>query len=87
MTSMRRQPAWPGGMKKETVAAYCDIQPTYVDQLVKRGLLPRPRICGEAHLWNRADVDKHIAGQSGSEQQCPDPYERGLRDGTPDDAT
>jgi excisionase family DNA binding protein len=82
MTALRRMPDWPGWMKKETIAAYCDIQPGYVDQLVKRGELPPPRKCGEAMLWSRAAVDAWLAGEVASDaSSIPDPYMQGISNG------
>ena len=66
---------WPGWMKKETVAAYCDCELGYVDQLVKRGLLPRPTDMGEAPRWRREDVDAWLAGTTDSGADFADPYD------------
>ena len=67
---------WPGWMKRETVAAYCDCEPGYVDLLVKQGHLPQPAQVGaQAPRWRGDDVDAWLAGNTDSEAEFADPYD------------
>lgn len=77
---MRRIPLWPGWMNRETAAAYCDLQPPAIDQLMKRGLFPQPRDLGGYPRWRRDDVDAWLAGRARDEAECEpdDPYIQGM---------
>ncbi len=51
---------WPDYMARETLAARLDVEPDYIDQLVKRRLLPPPTvILGEAPRYRWLDVRNH----------------------------
>jgi hypothetical protein len=78
MTS--RAPITPDYCDRETLARRLDMTPGYVDQLVKRGILPGPVAIGEAKRWRWADVDAALrSGATGdhagmSYDDAADPY-------------
>jgi len=59
---MRVELRWPDWMSKDTLAAYTDLKFGAIDQYVKRGLLPRPHMIGEAQRWSKQEVDDAIRG-------------------------
>ena len=74
---------WPDLMKRETLAKRMDIEPGYVDQLVKRGCIPGPHKVGEALLWSWMEVDTFIRkGKIGGEPDQVDPYDAGVMNAT-----
>jgi hypothetical protein len=87
----RRKPSmWPDYCSRETLAARLDVAPYYIDQLVKRGLLPPPTVTlGEAPRWRWADVEKYILGVAdGAESHADqvDPYLAGIERAAPQEA-
>lgn len=80
---MARKPSiWPLFAKRETLAACLDIEPAYVDQLVKRGVLPRPVRIGEADRWLIEDVKEWLR-QGNPYVEVPDPYLTAVGNVTP----
>ena len=76
----------PAYVTRETLARLLDINaPGYVDQLVKRGLLPEPVMIGEAPRWRWETVDKLLAGGAAATQpvkdESDDPYLAGVHRG------
>lgn len=71
---------WPNWMGREMVAMYTDMAPGAIDQLVKRGLFPRPHLMGEAKRWSREEVDSAMNGDQSDPVATPqheDPYDAG----------
>jgi len=74
---------WPDLMKRETLAKRMDIEPGYVDQLVKRGCIPPPHKVGEALLWSWLEVDSFVRKGKISDQLSEvDPYDAGALNAT-----
>jgi hypothetical protein len=48
---------WPGLLKRESAAKYCDMKPAEFDKAVASGDLPSPIMVNGKHLWRRADID------------------------------
>ena len=66
---------WPDYLKRETLAKRMNIEPGYVDQLVKRGVIPPPHKVGEALLFSWVEVDNAIrAGNTVESLNVLDPY-------------
>ena len=62
-----RMPITPDYCDRDTLARRLDMTPGYVDQLVKRGILPDPVTIGEAKRWRWADVDTAVrCGNAGN---------------------
>jgi predicted DNA-binding transcriptional regulator AlpA len=76
---------WPPSyLSKSTLARELDCAESTVDELVKRGVLPKPfRLSNGCVRWRWADVDTAIASlkdtAAGSE---PDPFLAGVRNVT-----
>ena len=69
--------SWPDYCTRETLAKRLDLKPGAIDQYVKRGILPPPRMVGEAQLWCWVEVDNFIrTGKAG--EVVDDPYARGI---------
>lgn len=51
----------PDYVDKEALAYRLSCTVGYVDQLLKRGLLPAHTTLGEKHLWRWSDVDAWIS--------------------------
>lgn len=89
--SRRNTVLWPDYCSRETLAARLDVAPSYIDQLVKRGLLPPPTLMlGEAPRWRWAEVEKYMHGvadgaESHADQQ--DPYLAGIKRAAPQEAS
>lgn len=68
---------WPDFMKLPTLAERLDQKAAYVEQLVKRGLLPPPHMLGESPVWCWDEVDAAIRARKTVERTADDPYEAG----------
>ena len=68
----------PDYVSRETLAYRLDMKVGAIDQLVKRGILPQPRVIGEALRWWWPDVDRRIRGDdlqtSSTAHDADDPY-------------
>lgn len=88
--SRRKPPLWPDYMSKETLAARLDVEPGYVDQLEKRGLLGRAYFIGEAKRFRWPDVESAITSlEAGDESHGDDadPYLEGIERGPTEEAS
>jgi hypothetical protein len=67
-----------------------DIQTTFIDGYVRRGILPRPIRIGDLVRWRWVDVEKAIqsleAGDN-SHADHDDPYTAGIERGTTEEAS
>jgi hypothetical protein len=68
---------WPDYCSKQTLADRLDIEPEYLDQLEKRGVLPPPRDLGGIPRWRWSDVDEVLNGGIGHEK-LDDPFLAGV---------
>jgi len=89
VTPMLRRTYPPDYVSAETLAYRLDIAVGAVEQYVKRGLLPAPRMIGEAKRWCWQEVDRRIRGVDGdaaatANEDDNDPYIRALDGATPE---
>lgn len=47
----------PRGLCREIAAAYIGVSSKKLDQMVKEGSMPKPRIHGGRRLWDRSELD------------------------------
>jgi hypothetical protein len=90
MSRRRVSPYSPDYCSRETLAQRLELTPDYVDQLVRRGLLPPPKTIGEAKRFRWADVDRIIVRlELGDESHgdANDPYVAGIEHGTTEEAS
>jgi predicted DNA-binding transcriptional regulator AlpA len=76
---------WPPSyLSKSTLARELDCAESTVDELVKRGVLPRPfRLSNGCVRWRWADVEAAIASlKDGAAGNEPDPFLAGVRNVT-----
>jgi hypothetical protein len=68
----------PDYVSRETLAYRLDMKVGAIDQLVKRGILPQPRVIGEALRWWWPEVDRRIRDDglqtSSTARDARDPY-------------
>jgi hypothetical protein len=69
---------WPAYMSADTLAAALDLAPGDVQQLVKRGLLPKPVRIGETLRWRFEDVEEHVLRGTTLHAELEDPYLQGV---------
>ena len=78
----------PDYVSRETLAYRLDMKVCAIDQLVKRGVLPQPRVIGEALRWWWQDVDRRIRGDdlqtSSTANDAEDPYLKAINGAPPD---
>jgi predicted DNA-binding transcriptional regulator AlpA len=74
----------PAFVSKRTLARELDCAESTVDELVKRGVLPRPfRLSNGCVRWRWADVETAIASlREGTAAAEPDPFLAGVRNVT-----
>jgi predicted DNA-binding transcriptional regulator AlpA len=74
----------PSFMSKRTLAREIDCSESTVDELVKRGVLPKPfRLSNGCVRWRWADVEAAIASlREGAAAGEPDPFLAGVRNVT-----
>lgn len=87
----RRKPSlWPDYCSRDTLAARLDVAPDYIDQLVKRGVLPPATVTlGEAKRWRWSSVESLLSridaeGYPSTDQE--DPYLAGIERGATKEA-
>lgn len=47
----------PRLLRRERAAVYLDVSPTKFDQLVRDGVVPKPKVLERMKVWDRADLD------------------------------
>jgi excisionase family DNA binding protein len=47
----------PRGLCREVAAAYIGVGGSKFDQMIKEGVMPKPRIHGGRRLWDRSELD------------------------------
>jgi predicted DNA-binding transcriptional regulator AlpA len=74
----------PSYLSKSTLARELDCAESTVDELVKRGVLPKPfRLSNGCVRWRWADVETAIASLKEGLSDCkPDPFLAGVRNVT-----
>lgn len=51
----------PRGLSRVQAAAYIGVGPTKFDELVRSGIMPRPRKIGARRLWDKPEIDVAFA--------------------------
>ena len=77
----------PDYVSAETLAYRLDCSRSTVDDYVRRGLLPRPRIIGNLQRWRWSEIEAWIANQGAARDQLlspnadadDDPYSQGVK--------
>ena len=78
----------PDYVSAETLAYRLDCSRSTVDDYVRRGLLPRPRIIGNLQRWRWSEIEAWIANQGAIHEQTllrnadtdeDDPYSLGVK--------
>jgi predicted DNA-binding transcriptional regulator AlpA len=77
----------PDYVSAETLAYRLDCSRSTVNDYVRRGLLPTPRIIGNLQRWRWSEIETWIASQdairyelgSGNEDDEDDPYSLGVK--------
>ncbi len=86
MRRQRKPDLWPPYQSIETLSAALDMKVEYVQQLVRRGILPPPIIIAETERYDFALVTERLTklrlGVSHADIEQVDPYLRALN-GTP----
>jgi hypothetical protein len=59
-------PDWPGLMRRETAARYCDMKVSEFEGEVTSGRLPNPIMIGRGERWNRRQLDEALDRLSGT---------------------
>ena len=74
----------PAYMSKATLATALDISESTVDEMVRRGVLPKPvRLSSGCVRWRWESVDAALASMMpGAEGAASDPYLRGIKNAT-----
>ena len=60
MPSARHIQVFGRTLRRERAAAYLDMSPNKFDELVKRGILPRPKRLDTLKVWDVADLDSAV---------------------------
>lgn len=47
----------PRGLCREVAAAYIGVSGTKLDEMIREGVMPKPRIHGARRLWDRSELD------------------------------
>ena len=47
----------PRGLCRELAAAYIGVGGSKFDEMVREGLMPKPRVIGSRRLWDRPELD------------------------------
>lgn len=78
-TPARARP--PSYLSRSTLAAELDVSESTVDEMVRRGVLPRPlRLSSGCVRWSWAAVEQALASLGGTVSDQPsDPYLQGAR--------
>lgn len=73
----------PAYLSRSTLAAQLDMSESTVDEMVRRGVLPRPlRLSNGCVRWSWSAVETALASLSGKGQHTPpeDPYLARIKD-------
>jgi hypothetical protein len=57
MKRTERMNVYRRGLCRECAADYLSFSPSYFDQLVASGIMPRPRVCGRRKIWDVVELD------------------------------
>lgn len=66
-------------LDKRSLAAALQIPEDRIDDLVRRGIIPRPTAIGSFVRWRWEDVDLALAGRDGEDNDEADPLLEGAR--------
>lgn len=62
---MNVAPHWPGMMRRQTAARYCDLSVAEFEREVADGRLPMPVKLGNSEHWSKALLDKALDAIAG----------------------
>lgn len=62
---IKTPPDWPGAMRRETAAMYCDMTPAQFIREVDSNGMPQPFKLGGKEMWSRVTIDKRLAELAG----------------------
>jgi hypothetical protein len=54
-------PHWPGMMRRQLAARYCDLSVAEFEREIADGRLPGPVMLGNHEHWSKAQLDKALA--------------------------
>jgi predicted DNA-binding transcriptional regulator AlpA len=73
----------PAFLSKATLAHELDMAESTVDEMVRRGVLPKPvRLSTGCVRWSWAAVEHALASLAGSADDCTDPFMAGAQNAT-----
>jgi len=54
---MARMTLWPGLMRRDKAARYCDMTQAEFERAIANGGLPQPVMINRVEYWRKADID------------------------------
>jgi len=61
----------PRGLCRELAAAYIGVGKSKFDEMVKEGLMPKPRVIGSRRLWDRPEIDTAFSSLPHVDESVP----------------
>ena len=77
-----RLPYPPPFMSLATLAEHIDAGESTIENWVKMGISPKPRLQGGRRLWSWKAVERHLAGKSAEASSAPSDLAGRIRDAT-----
>lgn len=65
----------PIGLSRDVAAAFIDVSPTYFDEMVRDGRMPKPKQIDARQVWSRLDIEQAFAalpteGETQDGEEC-----------------
>jgi len=67
----------PIGLSREVAAAFIGVSPSKFDELVKDGMMPKPKRIDGRRVWSRASIEKAFNRLPGDEDDEEDEWAAG----------
>ena len=68
----------PRLIQREAAAAYTCLSPTKFSELVKKGIMPRPKVVGTRKLWDVNQLDSAIDDLPSEGESIENPWDQEL---------
>lgn len=77
-----RLPYPPPFMGLRTLAEHIDASESSIENWVKMGTFPKPRLQGGKRLWRWKDVERHLAADADAAPTAPSDHAQRITDAT-----